>query len=195
MSSKIIRGDDRFKKLKVRTVAVENEHTSAAASQDQLHRVEKQAFEQGYREGERIGKQMGERMIETTVKRYERTVGEMASAHTQVVASMEAKTVEIALEIARKVIQREVTTDPDLICALATVALRRVQSHQNITLRVSRHDYQKIRQAIADVNSSVTVVEESSFERGDFLIDTGQTHLDGRIQSQIEALGRAILEE
>ncbi len=195
MSFKIIRGDDRMKKLKIRAASIEVDRSANVASQEQLHKIEKQAFEQGYREGERIGKQMGERMIDTTVKRYERTVSDMAAAHTQVVHSMEMKTVELALEIARKVIQREISTDPDLVSALATVALRRVQSHQSITLRVSRQDYPRIREAVANMNSSVSVVEELSLERGDFMIDTGQTHLDGRLLSQVETLGRAMLEE
>jgi len=195
MSSRIIRGDDRMKKLKVRATVADAERIGPGASQDQVHRVEKQAFEQGYREGERIGKQMGERMIETTVKRYERSIAELGTAYSVAVNAMETKTVELALEIARKVIQREVSLDPDLVVALATVALRRVQSHQSITLRVSRQDYPRIREAVADVNSSVAVVEEPTLERGDFLIDTAQTHLDGRILSQVETLGRAMLEE
>ena len=195
MSSKIIRGEDRSQKLKIRPAIAESDRTPGPDSQEQLHRIEKQAFEQGYREGELIGKQMGERMIETAVKRYERSVNEMASAHTQVVHTMEMKTVELALEIARKVIQREISTDPDLVSALATVALRRVQSHQSITLRVSRQDYPRIREAVSNMNSAVTVVEELSLERGDFMIDTGQTHLDGRLLSQVETLGRAMLEE
>jgi flagellar assembly protein FliH len=195
MSSRIIRGESGMKKLKVRPASMDAERNAAVASQDQLHRVEKQAFEQGYREGERIGKQMGERMIETTVKRYERSIGELGTAYGVVLATLETKTVELALEIAKKVIQREVSLDPDLVSALATVALRRVQSHQSITLRVSRQDYPRLRETIADINSTVSVVEEGSLERGDFMIDTGQTHIDGRIVSQVENLGRAMLEE
>src|SRR5437773_1413323 len=67
MSCKIIRGDGGLKKLKIHSASPDQ---LSGGSQDQLHKIEKQAFEQGYREGERIGKQMGERMIETTVKRY-----------------------------------------------------------------------------------------------------------------------------
>jgi flagellar assembly protein FliH len=194
MSSKIIRGDHNMKKLTVRP-ALEGERLGTGSPQDQINKIEKQAFEQGYREGERIGKQMGERMIDTTVRKYERSMTELANAYGVVVNALETKTVELALEIARKVIQREVSLDPDLVVALATVALRRVQSHQAITLRVSRQDYPRIREAIADVNSMVSVVEEGSLERGDFMIDTAQTHLDGRILSQVATLGRAMLEE
>jgi flagellar assembly protein FliH len=134
-------------------------------------------------------------MIQSTASRYERAVAELVQAHEALQRSMETQTVELALEIARKVIQREVSTDPDLVSALALVALKRVQSHHTITLRVSRYDFARIHDAVASVNGSVTIVEDSTLERGDFMMDTGSTHLDGRLQNQVDTLGRALLAE
>ena len=192
MSSRIIRGDDRFKKLKVSTSTpvgdglLPNGHPA---------HVEKQAFEQGYQEGERIGKQMGEKMVETAVRRYDKSIADIAVAHKDLVEQMEEQTVRLAMEISRKVIQRELTVDPDLVSALATVALKRVQGHQAPTLRVSRQDGDRVRKAIADVNPGIVVKDDMTLERGDFMIDTAQTHLDGRVSSQVETLGRLMLDE
>jgi len=194
MSSRIIRGDDRCRKTNIRAIAFELE-SNGPSHDDEVRRAEKAGFEQGYREGEKAGRQYGERLLETAVRRYDATITELAEAHAQILRSMEARTVELALEIARKVIQREVSTDPDLISALAMVALRRVHSHQTITLRVSRHDFSRVQDAVAGVNGSVSIVEDPILERGDFLIDTGNTHLDGRLQSQVDTLGRAMLAE
>jgi flagellar assembly protein FliH len=164
------------------------------SGEEELRTVEKQqAYERGYREGERVCREMGERTVETTAKRYETAVADLINAHAEMKSAMETETVELALEIARKVIQREVSMDPDLVSALVLVALRRIQSQKAVTLRVSRHDFSRIHDAVTSVNSSITVVEDSSFERGDFMMDTGQTHLDGRLQSQVETLGRAML--
>ena len=193
MSSRIIRGDDYGKKTAIRSIAFELDPGSRP--EDQIHRAEKQAFDKGYREGERAGRQTGEQMIATTVKRYEQTAAELAKAYGEIVRAMETRTAELAIEIARKVIQREINSDPELVCALAVVAVRRVQSHQNITLRVSRYDFHGIQEAVGAVNTAVTVVEDASLERGDFMIDTSQTHVDGRVQSQMETLGEAILAE
>lgn len=157
--------------------------------------VEKQAFEQGYREGERIGKQMGEKMMETVIKRYENSIVELAQSHKALVAEMEENTVRLALEISRKIVQRELTMDADIITALATVALKRVQTHESITLRVSRHDYERVRAGIANVNPAVNVKPDASLERGDFVVDTAQTHLDGRVGKQIDAIAKALFDE
>ena len=191
MSSRIIRADGRRQKLKVSAGA---DSTVIGGSQEHVMDVEKQAFEQGYAEGERIGKQMGEKMVETIVKRYETSIVNLAEAHKTLIESVEEQTVRLALEISRKIVQRELTMDTDLVTALASVALKRVSSHQSITLRVSRQDFGRVRVAVANVNSAVTVKDDATLERGDFVIDTAQTHLDGRVGSQVEAISRALFD-
>lgn len=192
MSSRIIRGDTRMQKLKV---SGGPETTVIGGSQEHVMDVEKQAFEQGYAEGERIGKQMGEKMVETIVKRYDTSILNLAEAHKALMESVEEQTVRLALEISRKVVQRELTMDTDLVTALASVALKRVSSHQSITLRVSRQDFGRVRVAVANVNPAVTVKDDATLERGDFVIDTAQTHLDGRVGSQVDAISRALFDE
>jgi flagellar assembly protein FliH len=192
MSSRIIRGDGRIQKLKVSS---SQDHTIIGGSQDQLMNVEKQAFEQGYAEGERIGKQMGEKMVETIVKRYETSIVQLAEVHKTLAEAVEHETVRLALEISRKIVQRELTVDPDILAALASVALKRVSKHHSITLRVSRQDFGRVRVAVANVNPAITVKDDATLERGDFVIDTAQTHLDGRVSSQIDAISRALFDE
>ena len=118
MSSRIIRGDSRVQKLKVSSPGAVNVR---GGSQERVMDVEKQAFEQGYAEGERIGKQMGEKMVETVVKRYDNGIAQLAQTHKALVEAMEEQTVRLALAISRKIVQRELTMDPDLVAALASV--------------------------------------------------------------------------
>jgi flagellar assembly protein FliH len=192
MSSRIIRGDNRIKKLKV---SAPGEGILIGGSEEHVMDVEKQAFEQGYAEGERIGKQMGEKMVETVVKRYDNSIVELAESHKALVETIEEQTVRLALEIARKIVQRELTMDPDIVAALASVALKRVSNHQSITLRVSRQDFGRVRVAVANVNPAITVKDDATLERGDYVIDTAQTHLDGRVASQVDTIGRVLFDE
>lgn len=193
MSSRIIRCDGRVQRLQ--GTSIPGEVKVLSGSHEHVMNVEKQAFEQGYAEGERIGKEMGETMVETIVKRYENAIARLAETHKALAESMEDEIVRLALEISRKIVQRELAMDPDIVSAVAAVALKRVSSHQSIALRVSRQDFARIRTAIATTNPAVQVKEDASLERGDFVIDTGQTHLDGRIASQIEAIGHLLFDD
>ena len=193
MSSRIIRGDGRVQKLK--GISIPGEAKVLSGSHEHVMDVEKQAFEQGYAEGERIGKEMGEKMVETIVKRYDHAIARLAETHKALADSMEEEIVRLALAISRKIVQRELAMDPDIVSAVAAVALKRVSNHQSITLRVSRQDFGRIRTAIATTNPAVQIKEDASLERGDFVIDTGQTHPDGRIASQIEAIGHLLFDD
>jgi flagellar assembly protein FliH len=192
MSRRIIRGDGRVHDM---AETAPNSTNVGRLTQDRIMNVEQQAFERGYAEGESIGKQMGETMMETLCGRYEKSLADLAATHKKMIQAMEEQTVRLAIEIARKIVQRELTMDPDLVAALAAVALKRVASHQSITLCVSRVDLERVRAAVAIANSAVTVKEDPALERGDFLIETGQTHLDGRASSQVDTIGRALFDE
>jgi flagellar assembly protein FliH len=199
MSSRIIRGDDRLKKIRV-TASVGGVHAGGGPAaeiigQDHVMNVEKEAFEQGYKEGERIGKQMGERMVATAVQRYDRSIHELAAVHASLREAMEKAAVKLALAVARKIVQREVTTDPDLVAALVAVALKRVQGQTAVTVRVSSHDHSRMDTALRALNTTISVTEDPSLERGDFVLDSIQTHVDGRLSGQIETIGRALLDD
>jgi flagellar biosynthesis/type III secretory pathway protein FliH len=60
---------------------------------------------------------------------------------------------------------------------------------------MSRHDITRVTEAIRSVHSSIPVKEDQSLERGDFILDSIETHIDGRISSQIDAVSRAIFDE
>jgi len=191
MSSKIIRGGGRQSPR----ISQSSGDVAVALPVDHIMDVEKQAFEQGYAEGERTGRQMGEAMVESICKRYEKSLAELSTSHKQMVLTMEEQTVRLALEISRKIVQRELTLDLDLVAALATVALKRLSSHQSIALKVSRTDFERVHRAVASVNPAVTVKDDPALERGDFVIETAQTHLDARLSSQIDTIARALLDE
>jgi len=197
MSSRIIRGDDRMKKMRV-TATVGGGAAGASTEvigSDHVMNVEKEAFEQGYKEGERIGKQMGERMVSNAVQKYDRSVHELGALHHSLREAMEKESVRLALSVARKIVQREISVDPDLIAALVSVALKRLQGQSGIVVRVSGQDFARLDGALRATNASITLTEDTALERGDFVLDSIQTHVDGRIASQIEAIGRALIDE
>lgn len=157
--------------------------------------VEKQAFEKGYHEGNLIGKKMGEQMMETVVKKYDQTIVDFTISHKKLVESMETETVRLSLEIAKSILGREVSTDSDVVTALVTLALKRLQGHHEITLKVSPDDFERVRDGVAQVDSAVRVEQVVSLERGDFILDTSKTHFDGRMLSRLNHIGRELLNQ
>lgn len=191
MSSRIVRGgDDRRRKARVSSG---EEPDPQVVPRDTMG-VEKEAYEQGYKEGERIGKEMGERMVTAAVQRYDRAVQEINALHQTLRDEMEKGAVQLALAVARRIVQREVSMETDLVAALVSVALKRLQGQTGLTARLSSHDFARLEPVLRASNSNLAVREDPSLERGDFMLDSAQTHIDGRVASQIDSIGRALLD-
>ena len=70
--------------------------------------------------------------------------------------------VQLALTLARRVVHREVTLDPELLAALAHVALERLGTTTPATIRLHPEDYTVVAQDSARWGgSTVTVVARS----------------------------------
>ena len=45
------------------------------------------------------------------------------------------------------------------------------------------------------ITVAITVKDDATLERGDYVVDTAQTHLDGRVASQVDTIGRVLFDE
>jgi flagellar assembly protein FliH len=157
--------------------------------------VEKRAFEQGFAEGERAAKRFFESVAEAAAKRYDDGIAEMAGAYRSLVSVAEKNAVKLAIAIARKVIQREFHIEPNDVATRATQIIEGIRTQPGILLRVSVQDASRLQQKVAETYPSVSVQADPSIKQGDFMIDTSQTHLDGRISTQLEEVERGLLED
>jgi flagellar biosynthesis/type III secretory pathway protein FliH len=191
MNPKVIRCKDPQLYLTIRQTG----RTDGLFVPDPVVEAEKRAFERGLLEGERNAKRLFEAKTEAAAKRYDQSVAEMAGAYRALVSAAEKNAVQLAMAIARKVIQREFHIEANDVAARATEALESVQTQPGIVLRVSVQDATRLREAVNQMNLSIVINEEPSMKQGDFMIDTSRTHLDGRIASQLEQIEKNFLEE
>jgi flagellar assembly protein FliH len=189
MTPRIVRGAESERRAKVRPPNPGD--PGSLFVKDQLAGVEKRAFELGYAEGERAGRKRGEELVATAARKYDQQAAEMVVSYRQLAASLERTMVELAAELARRILRRELSVRPEDLQAMAVEALDRVKFQPEIVLRVSRADYTRILEAMSGVHSDVDIREDASLEAGDFLVDTALTHLDGRIGRQVETLAEA----
>src|SRR5262245_32188131 len=88
--------------------------------------IEKEAYEKGFSEGERAGRETGEKMVEAVLKQYTQTLEDLKGLRRGLLTGSEREVVRLALEVAKKVVKREVCVDDELILALVKVALSRL---------------------------------------------------------------------
>lgn len=113
-------------------------------------------------------------------------------------AVTERDVIALALDVARTVLGREAESSPSFIEAVARRSLQRVRRARAVVLRVHRDDLALARERVREwlapgaEPSVLDVLEDESVERGGVVVECDLGRIDGRIDSQLAAIGRAL---
>lgn len=163
---------------------------------DSAH-IEAAAYENGFRQGEKAGLETAEKKIEAMMKRYAEAIREVGRIKPTLYAQAERDVVRLALEVAKKVVHREVQVDREIVQTLIKVALNHVAVKSAITIRLHPVDLEFVsreRKASMPADESqreITLLADKSMERGGCLIETECGDIDARIEEEFREVERA----
>ena len=104
----------------------------------------------------------------------------------------------MALEVAKKIIHREIRADEEIIQTLVKVALSHVAEKCPVTVRLCPSDYDFLLERRAALSQEegrdIVLVADKSIERGGCLIQTACGDIDARIEEEFEEVERAFFE-
>jgi flagellar assembly protein FliH len=138
--------------------------------------------------------------LQTIMRRYGDSIRDLGQYKATLYGHVEREVVQLAIEVARKIVHREVQADPEVIQTLVKVALGRVSGRSAVTVRVNPVDYNflldKNRGWIQEQGGEqeVTLVADKSVERGGCLVQTECGDVDARIEEGFREVERAFFE-
>ncbi len=106
--------------------------------------------------------------------------------------------IEIAFQVAHRILETEIRQGPEPLFALVRSALRRAGESRRITIRVAPEDAPAIgseagRAALGGVTAArVEVVPDASLQAGDCTVETDFGQVDGRLATRLAELRRAV---
>jgi flagellar assembly protein FliH len=101
---------------------------------------------------------------------------------------------ELGLLVARRIIEREVSTNIDALFSLIKSAIRRVGESRTTTVRLSPGDFARLKDA-AETSFTLGRVELQADEAlgpGDVMVDSDNHSVDGRLSTRLEEITRAL---
>lgn len=160
-----------------------------------LAALEREAFGKGFEQGERAGAEASGERGEATLRRLTETLDELTTVRAEMIRQTERQMVHLALAIARRIVQREVSLDPDLLLAMARVAVERLGETARVTVRLHPEDYAAAGAArVSELTSSnVTIVADSRLSRGACRVESDMGLLDVGVDAQLLEVGRALI--
>jgi flagellar assembly protein FliH len=170
-------------------------HELAALAEIDPSAIERDAFTKGYAQGERAGAEAAATRGEAMLRRLAQTIDELGALRAELIHKSERQLVQLAIAIANRVIQREITLDSELLVAMARVALDRLGDTSSATIRLHPEDYAAALAARGGELSteSVKVVADPIVSRGGCLVESDFGLIDLTLGAQIAEITTGLL--
>lgn len=165
-----------------------------------VEKVEREAYEAGHKEGREAGFREGKSEVARLVENLNRIVTAAIDKRSEIVSESETQVINLVLLIAKKVIKVISENQKNVVINNVVQALRKLKSRGEVVIRVNLADLDLTSEHINDFLQmvenvkSVTVLEDSSVDRGGCIIETDFGEIDARISSQLHEIEERILE-
>jgi len=157
----------------------------------------RQAYETGMRTGEGAARKALEAETRAAIDKLTATIVDIAATRGDVLQRAEADTVRLAIEIARRVLHRELTVDPNALEALTKAALHKLQSQEIHRVRVHPGQEQMVRASLQQSGrgQGIEVIADPSQPPGGILFDIGRGALDASVGTQLDEIVRGLTDQ
>lgn len=99
---------------------------------------------------------------------------------------------EIGFMVAERILEQEITTNPRAMISLVRSAMRRLADSRNITVALSPADHERVKSAGDAGLAHVKLEIDPSLEAGDCRVSSELGVVDGKLESRLAEVRRAI---
>ena len=171
-----------------------------AQAESERDKLKSDAYNEGVEAGHKEGFDKGSAEVDRLIERMHKMLDAVMQRREEILQDTESQIVELVILMARKVIKILSENQKNVIMANTLAALKKVKTRGEVTLRVNLEDVKlttaNVDEFIKHVENikGITVLEDSSVERGGCIVETDFGAIDARISSQLTELENKILE-
>src|ERR1700733_7862793 len=178
-----------------RGTAVPNERHASDRDQNSdrdREKIEHEAYQRGFAEGKGVGREQAAAELKSLLDRLAQTLAELSSLRARIRKDAEGDLLKLSISVARRVLHRELTLDPESIEGLIRIALEKLQSRDLCRVRVHPDQEPAIRASMERFSNShkVELIPDPSMQCGDVLFETAHGNIDASIEAQLREIER-----
>ncbi len=153
--------------------------------------ITREAMARGYADGKAEGLKAAEEQCRGYLERLAELARSATIDRDEMVRSAEQDLAALALEIASKVLRREVAADPSVVLTMVESALEKVGGTDSVRILVHPEDAELVRERWSDLRGAVAfganweVIGDERVDRGGCIIETKSGMVDSRIEAQL----------
>ncbi len=143
------------------------------------------------REGEVLGFERASTAARPVLDRMTAAVADISRLRAGIRAEAERDLVALSLAIARRILRREVSVDPDAVHGLVRAALEKLQARDVTRIRVCPDHEDAVRRSLVAAHAgAVDLTADPALAPGDIVIETTRGNLDASIDTQLSEIER-----
>ncbi len=157
-----------------------------------------QGYDEGYERGYTAGLAAAEQHVKDELARVRQIAESTLEDHSAFYRDAERQVVDLALQIAQKVVEREVENVPDLAIGVIRAALEEMDGRTAVRIHVSPEDHELLRRrwavAVPSTISAnkIELVVDPRVQGGGAIIETTQGQVDAQLETKLAQLGNAL---
>jgi len=149
-------------------------------------------------EAQKEGYENGLQEAQQDIKQLTEALSQFFDTKTQVYEELAPEILEISVEVAKKIIKKEIETDRHILINTVIEALDNISKNEKkITIRVSTEDFEIAQNSIPEIMSTtqteakIIVVADDKIIQGGALIETSNGIIDATFETQLRILEEA----
>ena len=167
---------------------------------DEVDQIRKDAYNEGYTAGHEEGFGSGKPEVERLITQIHHIIDMTLEKRNEIIEQSETQLISLVLLIAKKVVKVISENQKNVVINNVIQALRKLKSRGEVLIKVNLDDVELTTEHVKDFMrmvdnvQSVTVVEDSTVDKGGCIIETDFGEIDARISSQLQEIEEKIHE-
>jgi len=198
--AQIIRQEAEDEAAKIIADAEKKATEIVTAAKEKMDAQMKDGYAEGFKKGQESGFKEGSLEAQRLTDRLHTIIERMMDKRQEILAETEQQIVDLVLLMTRKIVKVISENQRNIVVSNVVQALRKVKGRGEVIIRVNLNDVAMTTQHVKDFLSAaeniknITVVEDSTVDRGGCLIETDFGSIDAKIVSQLNEIEQRILE-
>lgn len=163
--------------------------------------IEQETYENGYRKGEQDARHTAKRAQDEFCASTQKVLQQLEGLREKIYQDTEAELVQLAIDIAEKLVCRQLDINPDTIVDIAKAACIQAKECKQVIIYVEPQQIENIKARQAEIASQlyrtkrVTIIADSNIGSGGCRIETETGYIDATIATMLEQLAVVIKEK
>ncbi|HVO97572.1 MAG TPA: FliH/SctL family protein [Bryobacteraceae bacterium] len=166
----------------------------ASESRQEAEARARAAYHEGLAAGEAAAQHRAQQKLEPSIQAFNALLAELASMRKRVRAEAEDDAVKLAVAIARRVIYRELSADPEAILGLVKAAFGKLSARETHRVRMAPSDAAVLEshRAKLQIPPGLEIAADNSLPPGSAVFETTRGELDASVDTQLAEIDRGL---